>query len=119
MAAAIIMTIVAPSEVLKLGGGEDADQMRFIDFIRWSLATHPVFNHDANGCRSAVRIEAQMKRVEAGSNSFVVEFEDFNRLRKAVESPHGGYPVRPALRMMPFVDAVCEARADTMEQKEK
>jgi hypothetical protein len=119
MAATIIISIVAPPEALKLGDGDDAEQMRFIDFIRWSLATHPLFNQEVNGCRSALRIEAEVKKVEAGSDRLAIELDDFNRLRKAVESPHGGYPIRPALRMMPFVDAVCEARAVSLEQKEK
>lgn len=110
-----IVTISVPTETIKLGD----DEMNFVGFIVWSLATHPTFNTDAAGIRSAVRIERKLEGVrDNGERSFILDQEDFNRLRQAVEAPHGGYPVRPGSRMLPFVDAVCDARTESKAHKE-
>jgi len=101
-----IMRIKVPTTKLTIGDGPDT--MDFYGFIRWTIATNPTYNMDASGIRAAVRLERLLEDKPA---SFDLDQEDLNRLRGAVEAPHGGYPIRPGARCLPFVDAVVNATA--------
>ena len=95
--------IVIPTKVLDI---PDQKPFAFANFILWTLATHPQYNSDAQCIRAACRLEAAMKD---GPSFIVLDEEDWKRLVGAVETPAGGYPIRPGSRMMPFVDAIVDA----------
>lgn len=104
-----IFTIAVPELVIVIS--ED-QKMDFAGFIRWTIATHPNFNQDAAGIRAAARLERKFEYITGTEppKSFDLDAEDLQRLRVAVENPQGGYPIRPAHRMLPFVDAVVDAQ---------
>jgi len=86
--------------------------MTFTGFLRWSIATHPNYNSDAQSIRAAVRLERIVDKLEELSlPTFDLDWEDWERLKTVVENPQGGYPIRPGSRMLPFVDAITGATA--------
>lgn len=102
-----IKQITIPDTAIQIGSGDDASAMTFTDFVRWTLGTHPSFNSDGQGIRASVRIESQLA---AGGKKLTLDAEDYDRLRSAADSPQGGYPIRPASRLVPFLDAIEGAR---------
>jgi hypothetical protein len=104
-----IFTITVPELVIII---TEDQKMDFAGFIRWTLATHASYNHDAAGIRAAVRLERKFEYIigTEPTKSFDLDAEDLQRLRVAVENPLGGYPIRPAHKMLPFVEAVVDAK---------
>jgi hypothetical protein len=104
---ASILAIKVPTETIQLSG-EKQDSMSFAGFIRWTLATHSNFNSDASGIRASARLERHIEKAEM-PEEILLDEEDWQRLRVAVENPQGGYPIRPGSRLLPFVDAITSA----------
>jgi len=100
-----IFTISVPNLVITI---TEDQKMDFVGFIRWTIATHSNYSQDAAGIRAASRLERKFENEHP--ISFDVDAEDLQRLRVAVENPQGGYPIRPAFKMLPFVEAVVDAK---------
>lgn len=99
-----IFTITVPDLIIEI---TDDQKMDFAGFIRWTIATHSNYNTDSAGIRSAARVERKFERDRP--TSFDIDAEDLQRLRVAVENPQGGYPIRPAYKLLPFVEAIVSA----------
>ncbi len=104
-----IFTIAVPELVITI---TEDQKMDFVGFIRWTIATHANYSQDAAGIRAASRLERKFEYVVGTEppKNFDLDAEDLQRLRVAVENPQGGYPIRPAHKMLPFVDAVVDAK---------
>jgi hypothetical protein len=102
---ASIFTVKIPDLVITIS---EEQKMDFVAFVRWTLATHSSYNTDAAGIRAAFRLERKFES-NCLPSSFDLDSEDIQRLRKAVESPQGGYPIRPAFKMLLFVEAIVNA----------
>jgi len=100
-----IYTITVPDLVIEI---TDDQKMDFAGFIRWTVATHTKYNSDAAGIRSAARLERKFEHNRP--TSFDIDAEDWNRLVVAAENPLGGYPIRPAYKLLPFVEAIVTAK---------
>ena len=78
-------------------------------FIHQMLAD-PKYNESAQGARSAMRVE---QAFVAGKQSghVVLSDEDHKVLAEVLENPtEKHYPLRPAARLLPWIDAVSQAR---------
>lgn len=102
-----LKVVAVPDLKLDISEGQSLD---FKAVLRWLLATSQQYNTDSHGIRAAVRLEGHIEAIEMGADLFVLDNEDWNRLKSAIEAPVGGYPIRPASRMLPFVDAVVDAK---------
>jgi glycosyltransferase involved in cell wall biosynthesis len=80
-------------------------------FIVWLLNTDREFNADGAAIRSAARIESALRVSTIGDSSELhVEEQDYERLRRASESPSAGtYPANPARAVLPWVEAIASA----------
>jgi hypothetical protein len=68
------------------------------------------FNSDLKGTKSSMRIDTAIRNAKKESLSYLVlEEEDWKRLKNAAEKPSAGYPIRPAKRIQPFIEAVINA----------
>lgn len=92
---------IAYPEAIDLNG----DDYTFENFIMWTISTNTRYNNDAESIRAACRLERKIEKHE----EFSLDLADWKRLKEAVENPHGGYPIRPGSRIMPFVDVVVDA----------
>lgn len=76
------------------------------DLVRWLLDSDKRFVSDAPGIRAAVRIETQLAKAD---RFLALEDGDWVKLKEAAESPSVGYPLSPARRLAPFLDAISNA----------
>lgn len=77
-----------------------------VDFawiVKWAIDTQSAFNTNGAGIRSSVRIDAGLQEVRKGAQSITLLQEDFDRLKKVFEEPEGGYPLRPAYKLLPLL----------------
>lgn len=89
--------------------GIESGTVTFGWFVLAMLNTDTRFNATGTGIRAAVRIERALTR---GSEIFLEE-ADWTLLRDVVEAPNCLYPLNPARVLVPYVEAIAEAKPDT------
>lgn len=108
-----LKTIIIPDVSLPVGDGQP--ELDFRRFAKWLVTTHPRYNTDADGIRAAARLDRLLD--DEALAEIVLDTDDWQRLRDAAEKPHGGYPIRPAHRMLPIVEAIVEAKGYKPQKK--
>lgn len=87
------------------------------ELVRWAVNSQPSFNSDGPGIRRGGRLEAAV----AEPGPWTLAEDDWVALREALEAPHvargqrgeplgPAYPIAPAHRLVPLLDAVSAAR---------
>ncbi len=107
------MRHVLPPEALKVG-----DQTFGLpDLLEFLINTDDQFNADGAGIRSGVRVETAIAAFRAGpiGDPLPLEDQDWERAKNAAEKPTmrgqpGMYPIQPARKVTPFVDAIANAK---------
>jgi hypothetical protein len=110
-------------EPLKLGPNQE--EYRLGHLVRFVLDNHPVYTSSGAGIRAGVRVENAFgidAPVEEWPEFVELLEDDWKQLHNAVENPppvacascgqalgFGGYPVRPASKLLSLIDAIAEA----------
>ena len=102
------LKITIPEQALTLVLGEETRTFGFKDLVLWALNSDTRFNQDGPGIKSSIRIELALEKAET---EVTLKAEDHSRLAEALGSPSSigggrGYPISPARKLAPFIDAV-------------
>ena len=111
-------SIVIPAPIqltLSQPGSEQPQTVAFglRDLIVWALDSEPTFSASAKALRQSARIEAALRALSESSTELVLDDEDVTALQSALDAPSKGYPISPARRLLPLVDAIANAAAYT------
>lgn len=111
-------SIVIPAPVqltIPQPGSEQPQTVAFgiRDLIVWALDTDPSFSSGSKALRQAARIEAAIRALPASATELILDDEDVTALQAALDAPSKGYPISPARRLLPLIDAVAQAQPYT------
>ena len=84
------------------------------DLIVWALDTDPSFSSGSKALRQAARIEAAIRALSESATELVLDDEDVTALQSALDAPSKGYPISPARRLLPLIDAISNAASFTL-----
>jgi len=76
-------------------------------FANWLLNTCKRFNETGTQIRQAMRIEMAFAKTP-----IVLSPEDWDAIREAANAPGAPYPVQPARALVPFIDAIDNAKVN-------
>ena len=112
-------SIVIPAPIqltLSQPGSEQPQTVAFDlrDLIVWALDSEPAFSASAKALRQSARIEAALRALPGNSSGLLIlDDEDVTVIQSAVDAPSKGYPINPARRLLPFIDAIANAKPYT------
>ena len=101
------MSVKFPA-ALALTVGDKQVEWGGIELCGYLMDTQPQFNMDAAGLRAGARIEIALTG-KTNTDPLTIEWRDLELLQKAADKPRNGYPVQPARRALPYVDALNDA----------
>lgn len=104
--------ILIPADILEVAGLPPPTDFRW--FARVIVDSQEEANKDAAGLRAGARIDAALAddpRVAnpAAQDCVLLEEHDWQLLKRTVEAPTKGYPINPARKLLPFINAICDA----------
>ena len=77
-----------------------------LNFVRALIDSDRQFVSDAAGLKASLRIEEALEKAD---RFLQLEESDWSRLRQASDTPTAGFPLQPARRLLPFINAIQNA----------
>lgn len=122
------MQVEQPESIVVDEGQETERKFGLRDLIRFLIDTQPQFNNDGPGIRASWRIEREiLDDTKDEGAPFQFQDRDLKLLCDAAEKPRTGmdrlgqqipaYPIRPARRLHPFVNALQSATVVEVDDK--
>lgn len=110
------ITLPAPLRLGPEPEGDAADtrpEFGVPELLAWAVNNEPAFNRDGPGIRAGARIEAALATWAATDPhpaTLRIDAAAWKIASEVLETPTAGYPITPARRLLPFLDAIATAR---------